>query len=41
MQPGDKGKITIDVTGLIENIRVLSDQTGDIVFEICRWNKKF
>lgn len=34
MQPGDKGKITIDVTGLIENIRVLSDQTGDIVLEI-------
>ena len=34
MQPGDKGQITIDVTGLIENIRVLSDQTGDIVLEI-------
>ena len=34
MQPGDKGKITIDVTGVIENIRVLSDQTGDIVLEI-------
>ena len=34
MQPGDKGKLTIDVTGLIENIRVLSDQTGDIVLEI-------
>ena len=34
MQVGDKGKITIDVTGVIENIRVLSDQTGDIVFEI-------
>ena len=31
---GDKGKLTIDVTGLIENIRVLSDQTGDIVLEI-------
>ncbi len=34
MQTGDKGKLTIDVTGVIENIRVLSDQTGDIVFEI-------
>ena len=34
MQPGDKGKLTIDVTGVIENIRVLSDQTGDIVLEI-------
>ena len=34
MQVGDKGKLTIDVTGVIENIRVLSDQTGDIVFEI-------
>ena len=31
MQVGDKGKLTIDVTGVIENIRVLSDQTGDIV----------
>ena len=34
MPSGDKGKLTIDVTGLIENIRVLSDQTGDIVLEI-------
>ena len=34
MQVGHKGKLTIDVTGVIENIRVLSDQTGDIVFEI-------
>ena len=34
MQTGDKGKLTIDVTGVIENIRVLSDQTGDIVFEL-------
>ena len=34
MQTGDKGKLTIDVTGVIEQIRVLSDQTGDIVFEI-------
>ena len=34
MQVGDKGSLTIDVTGVIENIRVLSDQTGDIVFEI-------
>ena len=31
MQPGDKGKITIDVTGLIENIRVLSDQTLSLI----------
>ena len=36
MQTGDKGKLTIDVTGVIENIRVLSDQTGDIVFEISK-----
>ena len=36
MQPGDKGKLTIDVTGVIENIRVLSDQTGDIVFDISK-----
>jgi len=34
MQTGDKGKLTIDVTGVIEQIRVLSDQTGDITFEI-------
>ena len=34
MQVGDKGKLTIDVTGVIENIRVLSDQTGDIVLDI-------
>ena len=36
MQTGDKGKLTIDVTGVIENIRVLSDQTGDIVFDISK-----
>ena len=36
MQVGDKGKLTIDVTGVIENIRVLSDQTGDIVFDISK-----
>jgi|TARA_B100001996_G_scaffold316303_1_gene259341 hypothetical protein len=36
MQPGDKGKLVIDVTGKIENIRVLSDQTGDIVFDISK-----
>ncbi len=34
MQVGDKGKLTIDVTGVIENIRVLADQTGDIVLDI-------
>tara|TARA_B100000614_G_scaffold233074_1_gene228161 strand:+ start:271 stop:945 length:675 start_codon:yes stop_codon:yes gene_type:complete len=34
MQTGDKGKLTIDVTGVIENIRVLADQTGDIVLDI-------
>ena len=34
MQLGDKGKLTIDVTGVIENIRVLADQTGDIVLDI-------
>ena len=36
MQVGDKGSLTIDVTGVIENIRVLSDQTGDIVFDISK-----
>ena len=34
MQTGDKGKLTIDVTGVVEQIRVLSDQTGDITFDI-------
>ena len=36
MQVGDKGKLTIDVTGVIESIKVLSDQTGDIVFDISK-----
>ena len=36
MQLGDKGKLTIDVSGVIENVRVLSDQTGDIVFDISK-----
>ena len=36
MQVGDKGKLTIDVGGVIENVRVLSDQTGDIVFDISK-----
>ena len=36
MQVGDKGKLTIDVSGVIENVRVLSDQTGDIVFDISK-----
>ena len=31
-----KVNLTIDVTGVIENIRVLSDQTGDIVFDISK-----
>tara|TARA_B100001250_G_scaffold182407_1_gene156987 strand:+ start:3089 stop:3763 length:675 start_codon:yes stop_codon:yes gene_type:complete len=36
MLPGDKGKITIDVSGVIESIKVLCDQTGDIVFDISK-----
>ena len=36
MAAGDKGRVTIDVSGKIENIRVLCDQTGDIVFDISK-----
>ena len=36
MQVGDKGKLVVDVTGVIENVRVLCDQTGDIVFDISK-----
>tara|TARA_B100000287_G_scaffold416259_1_gene450717 strand:- start:10015 stop:10698 length:684 start_codon:yes stop_codon:yes gene_type:complete len=36
MLPGSKGKITIDVSGIIESITVLSDQTGDVVFDISK-----
>ena len=36
MQIGDKGKLSLDVTGVIESITVLCDQTGDIVFDISK-----
>jgi len=36
MQIGDKGKLALDVTGVIESITVLCDQTGDIVFDISK-----
>ena len=36
MIAGDKGRVTIDVSGKIENVRVLCDQTGDIVFDISK-----
>ena len=36
--PGDKGKLTVDVSGTIESIKVLSDQTGDIVLEVSKSN---
>ena len=36
MNIGDKGKLALDVTGVIESITVLCDQTGDIVFDISK-----
>ena len=36
MQIGDKGKLSLDVTGVIESITVLCDQKGDIVFDISK-----
>ncbi len=36
MIAGDKGKLTIDVSGVIESVKVLCDQTGDIVFDISK-----
>jgi hypothetical protein len=36
MQIGDKGKLSLDVTGVIESVTVLCDQTGDIVFDISK-----
>lgn len=38
MLPGSKGKITLDVSGVIESVKVLSDQTGDIVLELSKSN---
>ena len=36
MLPGSKGKVTIDVSGVIESVKVLADQTGDIVLELSK-----
>ena len=36
MNVGDKGKLSLDVTGVIESVTVLCDQTGDIVFDISK-----
>ena len=38
ISPGSKGKVTVDVSGTIESIKVLSDQTGDIVLEVSKSN---
>jgi len=38
MLPGSKGKVTIDVSGVIESVKVLADQTGDIVLELSKSN---
>tara|TARA_Y100000004_G_scaffold187045_1_gene239321 strand:- start:1678 stop:2352 length:675 start_codon:yes stop_codon:yes gene_type:complete len=38
MLAGSKGKITLDVSGVIESIKVLSDQTGNVAFEISKSN---
>ena len=38
MLAGNKGKVTLDVSGVIESITVLSDQTGNVAFEISKSN---
>lgn len=38
MIPGKKGKVTLDVSGIIESVKVFSDQVGGVVFEISKSN---
>lgn len=38
MLPGKKGKVTLDVSGVIESVKVFSDQVGGVVFEISKSN---
>ncbi len=38
MLPGNKGSVTLDVSGIIESVTVLSDQQGNIVMDIQKSN---
>jgi len=38
MLSGNKGKVTLDVSGVIDSVTVLSDQTGNVAFEISKSN---
>ena len=38
MLAGNKGNITIDVTGIIESFTILSDQQGDLILNIKKSN---
>jgi hypothetical protein len=38
MLPGNKGSVTIDVSGIIESLVILSDQQGDLTIDIKKSN---
>jgi hypothetical protein len=38
MLPGNKGSVTLDVSGIIESLTILSDQEGDLILDIKKSN---
>jgi hypothetical protein len=38
MLPGNKGSVTLDVSGIIESLVILSDQQGDLIVDIKKSN---
>lgn len=38
MLPGNKGSVTLDVSGVIESLVILSDQQGDLILDIKKSN---
>lgn len=38
MLPGNKGSVTLDVSGIIESVTILSDQQGDLILNIRKSN---
>jgi hypothetical protein len=38
MLPGNKGSVTLDVSGIIESLTILSDQQGDLILDIKKSN---
>jgi hypothetical protein len=38
MLPGNKGSVTLDVSGIIESLVILSDQQGDLILDIKKSN---